>query len=278
MFLDGMSDNPSRLLPEESSCDDHTERNPLDGVEQSAEGVVLKLGLAEEGDKELCKPAERESESRGAAGKAASAKVEEQNDGDDYRGECDVERDGVQSKWRAGDVGQGPGKGAGEAGIAAFSEVAEREEGPSQGGAGGPGVERGEKRKFMEAEVDCGGDGGEEKSQRSERRDHQEKDGVAGEGVEVSGKEEEAREDERGDDDEEAGAPQAVRAQAGGGGSAEAKAEREHESHGGEEAEGGDSEESDVKEGGVHEVEIAGPSTATRKHASSLKDDTSKHW
>jgi len=53
MFLDGMSDDPSRLLPEESSKNDHTERDPLDGVEERTEGVVFELRLTKEGDEEL---------------------------------------------------------------------------------------------------------------------------------------------------------------------------------------------------------------------------------
>ena len=37
----------------------------------------------------------------------------------------------------------------------------------------------------MDAQIGCSGEGGEEKSQRRERRNHQEQDGIGEEGVEV---------------------------------------------------------------------------------------------
>ena len=60
--------------------------------------------------------------------------------------------------------GHAPGECGGEAGVAAFGEVAESEEGPGEGRAGSPGVEGVEERKVAEAEVDCGRDDGQDEA------------------------------------------------------------------------------------------------------------------
>src|SRR6185312_3538072 len=54
MCLDGMGSGLSRFKYQDKACDeDHGERDPLDGVEQIAEGNRIGVWLAEEGQKEL---------------------------------------------------------------------------------------------------------------------------------------------------------------------------------------------------------------------------------
>ena len=59
--------------------------------------------------------------------------------------------------------GHAPGEGRGKAGVGAFGEVAEGEEGPGEGRARGPGVEGVEEGEMAEAEVDRCRDDGEER-------------------------------------------------------------------------------------------------------------------
>jgi hypothetical protein len=106
----------------------------------------------------------------------------------------------------------------------------------------------------MDAQIGCSGEGGEEKSQRGERRNHQEQDGIGEEGVKVGYNEKDAGQDEGNDDGEEAGVPKVLRIKAGQDGGAKAKKEGKRKSCGREEADGGDGEESYVKKGRVHGV------------------------
>ena len=72
--------------------------------------------------------------------------------------------------------------------------------------------------------------------------------------MKVGGDEKKAGEDEGRDDRAEPGVPEAFGTKAYGEGSSQAEGQRKHESCGGEDAEGGDGEESDVKKDGMHEV------------------------
>src|ERR1700733_14448562 len=145
MFLDGMSDHLSGLQEDKAGGEDHAQRYPLDGVEEVAQEDVEETGLTEEGEEEL-----------GSA------------DGGGGEGDSDAR-----------------GEGGGEAGVAAFGEVTEGEEGPDKGGAGSPSVQRGEKREMTEAEIDNRDDRSEQKAGGSERRHHEQKDGVGAEALQV---------------------------------------------------------------------------------------------
>ena len=134
-----MSEGLSRLLEEERSKNDHTEGDPLDGVEEGSEGIVFELGLTEEGDEELSKA--REEEGKGSCVLFSAAEAEARRDGDESCCKCDVERNRVKSEGSARNIGHRPWEGAGKAGVAAFGEVTEGEEGPGECRAGSPGVE-----------------------------------------------------------------------------------------------------------------------------------------
>jgi len=149
-----------------------------------------------------------------------------------------------------------PGKVAGESGVAAIGEVSEGEEGPDQGGAGSPGIECGKERKRTEAKIDGGYDDGQQDAERSERGNHQQKDGVGEEGVQIGGDQKDAGEKKGRDDCEEPGVPKPVGAEADEGCGTEAEAEREHQSGGGEQSEGRDVQETEVKESGMHWVNL----------------------
>jgi hypothetical protein len=144
-----------------------------------------------------------------------------------------------------------PGEGGGKAGVAAFGEVAQGEEGPDQRGAGSPCVQRGEKREMAETEVDNRSDCGEENAGGRQGGHHQKQNGVAEEAVQVSEDQEKAGEDKGREDGEEAGVPDRFGVQTGGSG-AEAEAERSHEANRSEDAEGGKEKMTGVKEIGVH--------------------------
>jgi hypothetical protein len=126
---------------------------------------------------------------------------------------------------------------------------------------------------MAEAEVESGYDRGEEKAGGGERRDHQEKDGVAEEGVKVGEDEEQAGEDEGREDGEEASVPDSFGVQADGGGGAEAEGERSHEANRSEDAEGGKEEMAGVKEVGVHVCSSFGG-----KQKTDPLGRTSKRW
>jgi hypothetical protein len=160
MFLDGMGDQLSGLQEEDKTgCEDHAKRDPLDGVEEIAQGEAEETGLAKEGKEELGCASGGEGEGERVAGVVTARKLEEEHKGDESCRDGSVEGDGMEADgvWRDSDA---PGEGGGKAGIAAFGEVAEREEAPDEGGAGGPGVQRGEKREMATAKLknrnDCG--------------------------------------------------------------------------------------------------------------------------
>jgi hypothetical protein len=252
MFLDGMGDQLSGLQEKDKAgCEDHAKRDPLDGVEEIAEQDVEETGLAEEGEEKLGGAAGGEGEGERVARVVAARELAEEGKSDESCRDGGVEGDGMEGRgvWRDSDA---PGEGGGKAGVAAFGEVAEREEGPDERGAGSPGVQRGEKGEMAQAKVeDCDGCG-EQKASGGERRHHQEKDWVAEEAVQVGEDQKKAGEDEGREDGEEAGVPDRFGVQADGDGSAEAESERSHESSCGEDAEGGKEKMTGVKEVGVH--------------------------
>ena len=81
----------------------------------------------------------------------AAGELAEEDYGEDDRCDCGVEGDGVKTKGVGWDC-DAPGESGGEAGVAAFGEVAESEEGPDEGGAGAPGVEGVEDGEMAKAE------------------------------------------------------------------------------------------------------------------------------
>jgi hypothetical protein len=251
MFLDGMGDQLSGLQEDKAGREDHAQRYPLDGVKEIAQEDVEEAGLAEEGEEKLGSAGGGESEGEGVAGVMAAGELPEEEDGKE--GGCDggVEGDGME-RGAVGRDAKAPGEGGGEAGVAAFGEVAKGEEGPDQRGARRPGVQRGEQGEMAEAEIDDRGDRGEEKAGRSERRHHEQKDGVGAEALQVGEDQEKAREDKGREDGEEAGVPDRFGIQADGDGGAEAEGERGHEANCSEYAEGGKEEMTGVKEVGVH--------------------------
>src|SRR5271154_1862902 len=137
MFLDGMGDQLSGLQEkDEAGGGNHSEGDPLDGVEEGG----VRERLTEEGEEELGCAGGGEGEGEGVAGVLAARELAEKNDGEERRGECSVKRHRMQTRGVRRDC-HSPRECGGEASVAAFGEVAEGEEGPDEGGAGGPGVE-----------------------------------------------------------------------------------------------------------------------------------------
>jgi hypothetical protein len=246
-----MRDQLSLLQEDKAGGEDHAQRYPLDGVEKIAQEDVEETGLAEEGEEKLNGAGGGQGEGEDIAGMMAVRELAEEDQGDERCGDGRIEGDGMEADGVRRDS-DAPGKGGGEAGVTAFGEVAEGEECPNQRGAGRPGVQRGEKREMAEAEIDSRDDRGEEKAGGSERRHHEQKNGVGTETLQVGEDQEKAREDEGGEDGEEASVPDRFGIQADGDGSAEAEGERGHEANCSEDAEGGKEEMTGVKEVGVH--------------------------
>jgi hypothetical protein len=252
MFLDGMGDQLSWQQYDDRRYYDHTEGDPLDGVECGVEiagGVGVRL--ADEGEKELNGACGGEGDCCGVVELAAAFELAKEDEGEERGGDGGVESDGVE----AGVVGrdaEAPREGGGETGVAAFGEVAEGEEGPDEGGAGTPCVERVSEWKLAEAEIDQRCEEGEEDSRGRERRYGEEKDGVGEEVVEVGCDEKEAGEDEGGEEGEEACVPEFVGVESDNGGCPQAEGEGGHEAKGGEYAEGRKKKMAGVDEVGVH--------------------------
>src|SRR5271170_840104 len=112
----------------------------------------------------------------------AARELPEESDGQEGRSDCGVEGDWVEA-GRARRDGRTPGKGRGEAGVGAFGEVAEGEEGPGEGRAGGPGIEGVEEGEMAETEVDGRREDGEEDAKGVKRRQCEQKDRVRDEAV-----------------------------------------------------------------------------------------------
>src|SRR6266851_405438 len=110
MCLDGMGGQLSGLERDNAGGDHHAEGDPLDGVEHGAKQDGVGVGLAQEGEEEL--------------GHA-----------------CSVERHGMQAGGGIRWDGETPGERGGEAGVAAFGEVAQGQKRPGEGGAWSPGVQ-----------------------------------------------------------------------------------------------------------------------------------------
>jgi hypothetical protein len=251
MFLDGMGDQLSGLQEDKAGREDHAQGYPLDGVEEIAQEDVEETGLTEEGEEKLNGAGGGQGEGEGVAGVMAVRELADEDQGDERCGDGRVEGDGMEADGIRRDS-DAPGEGGGEAGVTAFGEVAEGEECPDQRGAGRPGVQRGEKREMAEAEIDSRDDRGEEKAGGSERRHHEQKDGVGAETLQVGEDQEKAREDKGREDGEEAGVPDRFGIQADGDGGAKTEGERGHEANCSEDAEGGKEEMTGVKEVGVH--------------------------
>jgi hypothetical protein len=133
--------------------------------------------------------------------------VPEENEGEECCGDCGVECDGMERRAVGWDA-KAPGELCGEASVAAFGKVSEGEESPGEGGTGGPGVERIKEGEMFNAEVDRGGDEGEEDAHGAERGHHQQKDWEGNEVVQIGDDEKEAGECEGGEEGEEAGVPE----------------------------------------------------------------------
>jgi hypothetical protein len=192
-----------------------------------------------------------EGEDEGVAGALATGELAEEGKGEEDCRYGSVEGYGVEAdgiRWDA----KAPGEGGGKACIAAFGEVAEGEEGPDEGGARGPGVERIEEREMAEAEVEDRDDHGKQEAGGGERRDHQKENGVGAEAVQVGGNQQQAREDEGREDGEETRVPELFGIEAYGGCGSQAETERRHEAYCGEDAEGGKEKMTGVKEIGMH--------------------------
>src|SRR5215469_7178192 len=252
MCLDGMSGGPLRLRDEDKAGgEDHAEGSPLDGVEDPGEWSAEERGLTEEGEEELDDSGGGESQRDGAAGACAMSELLEEHEVEGNGESGGVERDGMEA-GEAGGGWDGPGDRGDHAGVAAFGEMSDGEEGPDEGGAGCPGVERVEDGEATPTEVDRGDEDGEEDSEWRERGDSEEQERVGEEGVEVGEDQKEAREDEGGEQGEEAGVKEAVGIESCELRRAQAEHEGRDESDGGEEAEGGDDKIAEVEEGGVH--------------------------
>ena len=128
---------------DETSKDDHGESYPLDWIEEARVGK----GLAEEGEEELHCTRGGEGEGEGVAGMLAPEKLTEEKLGEERRDDGCVESDRVESHAVGRDA-ETPGESGRETGIAAFGEVSESEEAPSEGGAWGPGIKGVEERKL----------------------------------------------------------------------------------------------------------------------------------
>jgi hypothetical protein len=158
MFLDGMGDQLSGLqAKDEASCDDHSQGYPLDGVEDPGVGE----GLAEEGEEKLHSACCGEGEGQGVAGVLAARELAQEHECEKCCRECCIESYRVQWSTAGGDS-HAPREGCGEASVTAFGEVSEGEEGPGESRAGGPGIEGVEEWKVLQAEIDRGGEDGEE--------------------------------------------------------------------------------------------------------------------
>ncbi len=190
-----MGDQLSWQQSDEACCNDHTEGDPLDGVEDAVRRVDVRVGLAEEGEEELDDRCRCEGEGEGVTGMPTAAKLAEQ--GESQKSRCDggVNGNGME----AGVIGwymRGPREGGGQAGVAAFREVSQREEGPDDGGAGAPGVEGVEDGEATYAEVDHGCEDGEKDAAGGEGGHHQQEEGVGEEVAEVREDEKQAGERE----------------------------------------------------------------------------------
>src|SRR5580704_10626473 len=206
MCLDGMGDQLSGLEEEDESGEsDHAEGDPLDGVEEAC----VPVGLAKEGQEELCGACGGEGEGGGVARVVAVVELAEEDDGEKGCCDCGVEGYGVKAGGARWDC-YGPGEGGGKAGVGAFGEMAEGEEGPDEGGAGGPSVESVEEREIAEAEVDRCRDDGEENAVGGEGGHHKQEYGVGDEAVGVGDDQQEAGEREGEEEGEEAGVPELV--------------------------------------------------------------------
>jgi hypothetical protein len=247
-----MGDQLSGLQEQDKAgSENHAKRYPLDGIKEIAQEDVVKTGLTEKRNEELDCASGCESESRCIARMVAMTELTEKDQSE--KSCCDrcVEGDRMEADGVGWDS-NAPWEGGGKAGVAAFGEVSQSEEGPDQRGARGPCVQRVEKREMTEAEVNSRNDCGEEKAGGGERRHHQQKDGVAEEAVQVGEDQKKAREDKGGEDGDEAGVPHRFGVEADGGGGAEAEGERSHESNRGEDTVGGKEKMTGVKEIGVH--------------------------
>ena len=279
MFLDGMGDQLSGLERDEAGGCDHAEGDPLDGIEEVAEWDGVGERLAEEGEEVLGYSGGDQGGGGGVSGLTVGGEVAEEAQGDEDRGDGGVEGYGLESQRGRRD-GDSPAEIRREAGVAAFGEVSEREEGPDKGGAGGPSVEGAEGWEASEVEVEGGRDDGEEEACGGERRDHQEKNGVGEEIAQVGDDEQKAGEDEGGQDGEEAGVPDFFGVEADFSGCAEAQDKAGDEANGCQCAEGGQGEVAEVDEIGVHgwQGETAGSSTPPLLRRGFAQDDTSFTW
>ena len=158
MFLDGMGNQLSRLY-EKNQCgySDHTEGDPLDGIEKT----LGWIGLTEECQEELDCSCSCECESYCVAMISASRKLAKKEGGNERRCDSSIEGYGVERDWIRRDA-HAPRKRGGEAGVAAFSEMSESEKGPGERGARRPRIECVEEGEIFEAEIDRRRDEGED--------------------------------------------------------------------------------------------------------------------
>ena len=194
MFLDGMGgDQLSWQQNDKACCNDHTEGDPLDGVEDVVGRVDVGVRLTKEGEEELDCSCDGQCEGEGVTRMLTTVKLAEQGEGQQGSCEGGVERDGVEAGviWR--DV-CAPREGGGEASVVALGEVSKGEERPDEGGAGTPCVEGIEDWEAAYAEVDHSSKDGEDDAGGAERRHHEEKNRIGEEVVEVGEDEKEAGE------------------------------------------------------------------------------------
>jgi hypothetical protein len=248
MFLDGMGDQLSRLY-EKNQCSysDHTEGDPLDGIEKTLGWV----GLTKECQEELDCSCSCKCESYGVAMVSAPRELAKKEDGKERRCNGGIKRYGVQRDWIRRDA-HTPRKRGGKAGVTAFSEMSESEKGPGERGAGRPRVESVEEGKIFEAEIDHRRDESEDDAGSCERGHHDQEDWVINEVVEVREDQQQAGECKGREESEETGVPELVRIETNRYGGTETEAEGGDESHGGEDAEGRKQEVAGVDEIGVH--------------------------
>ena len=152
MFLDGMRDRLSGLEVEgqmRPAMRIMARADPLDGVEEVRGRVGVGVGWRKKVRRNWVMPEAARARAMVSPGWWRLGELAEKDEGEEDGCDGGVEGYGVEAGSSGGRDGMAPGEGGGEAGVAAFGEVAEGEEGPDEGGAGSPGVEGGEEGEML---------------------------------------------------------------------------------------------------------------------------------
>jgi hypothetical protein len=120
-----MGDQLSGLEEEDSTCQhDHSQCDPLDGVQEGWGGFEVWVGLAEKSQEELRGACGGEGEGEGIARVTVVPELAEKDEGQGGGGQGGVEGHGVQAGLVGWD-GEAPRERGGEAGVCAFGKVAQ---------------------------------------------------------------------------------------------------------------------------------------------------------